>query len=315
VDSRISLHRLEVFCLVVDAGGVTRAAEQLFVAQPAVSAQIRALESAAGAQLFSRQGSTLKLTEAGTRVYDWARQVLAGATAVSRDLAEITAGTAGSVRIAASMAIGSYLVPPIVARMRAQRPHADITVQIGEPTAMLHTVAIGSADFAIATWTPITHDELSAELLWQEPLVLCASPAGPPDADSIALSEISRLPYVGVPQKNAFHAMLDGQLRAHGIDSWPHVLRLGHAEPIKRAVAEYGWVTLAPRYAVADELADGRLRAVEIRDARLKEGVGLYFRAGEYLSPLKQAAIAALRAAAPGSVITAPVDAQRSVDS
>ncbi|MGY1739457.1 MULTISPECIES: LysR family transcriptional regulator [unclassified Blastococcus] len=301
MDVRVSLQRLRVFCLVVDAGGVTRAAERLLVAQPAVSAQLRALETSLGAQLFVRRGSSLVLTEAGSRVYQWATQVLAGATAVARDIDELTRGTAGSVRIASSMGIGSYLVPPIMARLRSERPHADITVHVGEPATMLRAAAVGDVDFAVATWTPTGHDELRAELLWEEPLVLCASPSGPPDGDAVPLTAITRLPYVGVPQDIAFHGMVESQLRAHGVSEWPHVLRLGHAEPIKRAVAEYGWVTLAPRYAVADELATGRLRAVEITDASLHEGVGLYLRADAYLSPLKQAAIDALRAAAPGS--------------
>jgi LysR family transcriptional regulator, low CO2-responsive transcriptional regulator len=299
MDFRVSLYRLRVFCLVVDAGGVTRAAEQLLVAQPAVSAQVRALETSLKAQLFIRQGSTLVLTEAGTRIYQWARQVLAGATAVTRDVEELTTGAAGSVQIAASMGIGSYVVPPVMARLRSERPRAEITVHIGEPATMLRAAAIGDADFAVATWTSAGHRELASELLWEEPLVLCASPTGPPDSDSVDLAEIPRLPYVGVPQDIAFHSMIERQLRAYGIDEWPHVLRLGHAEPIKRAVAQYDWVTLAPRYAVVEDLAAGRLRSVAIRDADLTEGVALYTRAGDYLSPLKQAAIEALRAAAP----------------
>jgi DNA-binding transcriptional LysR family regulator len=299
MDPRISLHRLHVFCLVVDAGGVTRAAERLLVAQPAVSAQLRSLESALGAALFTRHGTSMVLTEAGTRLYEWASQVLAGATAVARDVEELSTGAAGAVQIAASMGIGSYLIPPIMTRLRSQRPGADITVHAGEPALMLRAAAIGEADFAVATWTPGPHGELRSELLWQEPLVLCASPHGPPDTDAINLSDMTALPYVGVPRDIAFHDMVERQLREYGIGAWPHVLRLGHAEPIKRAVADNGWVSLAPRYVVADDIASGRLRTVHIRDAALTEGIGLYLREGVYLSPLKRAAIDAIRAAAP----------------
>jgi len=59
------------------------------------------------------------LTEAGTRLYEWAKQVLAGAAAVARDIEELSTGAAGSVQIAASMGIGSYLIPPIMTRLRS----------------------------------------------------------------------------------------------------------------------------------------------------------------------------------------------------
>ena len=299
VDTRITLRRLHVFCLVVDAGGVTRAAEQLLVAQPAVSAQLRSLESALGAALFTRQGSTLALTEVGARVYEWARQVLASATAVDRDVEELRDGMAGSVRIAASMAIGSYLLPPIMTRLKLRRPGADITISIGHPAEMLRAAAIGEADFAVATWIPSQHDELHSELLWEEPLVLCASPHGPPDTDVIDLAALTALPYVGVPRDSTFHHVLEAQLRDLGISSWPHVLRLGHAEPIKRAVADNNWVALVPLYAATDDFASGRLRLVHIRGTSLTEGIGLFQRENAYLSPLKRAALGAIRAAAP----------------
>src|SRR5438552_2612975 len=152
MDTRVSLHRLEVFCLIVDAGGVTRAAERLMVAQPAVSAQLRSLETALGAALFVRQGTTLILTEAGDRVYRWAREVLAGSQQVQREVDELSSGVAGTVVLAASMAIGTYLLPPIMAKLRAERPSADITVHIGEPATALRSVQLGDADFGVVTW-------------------------------------------------------------------------------------------------------------------------------------------------------------------
>ena len=122
-----------------------------------------------------------------------------------------------------------------------------------------------------------------------------AAPAGPPDADVVDLAEVMELPLVGVPKNVAFHRMLADQLREHGMPELPAVIRLGHAEAIKRAVAVNGWVGLAPRYCVEDDVAAGRLRAVAIRDASLVEGIGLYHRSAKYFSPLQRAALTALR--------------------
>ncbi|MPZ66155.1 MAG: LysR family transcriptional regulator [Pseudonocardiaceae bacterium] len=298
MDSRVSLHRLEVLCLVVDEGGVTRAAERLLVAQPAVSAQLRSLERSLGAALFARRGSQLALTEAGQRVYHWAKEVLAGSTQVQRDVDELAAGTAGSLVIAASMAIGSYLLPPVLTRLRAERPGADITIHVGQPTVALRATQLGEVDFAVVTWLDDEVPEgLDAEKLWDEPLVLCASPTGPPHTDSISVAEITRLPCVGVPTNTAYHRIVQNQLHNHGVGELDIVIRLGHAEPMKQAVAENGWVTIAPEYAVANDVSAGRLRLIEIRDARLVEGIGLYHRTAKYYSPLQRSAIDALRLA------------------
>jgi DNA-binding transcriptional LysR family regulator len=107
LDSRVTLHKLEVFSLVVELGGVSRAAEQLFVSQPVVSAHIRSLEQRVGARLFYREGRHLRLTEAGRAVHGWANDVLTHTRELSRHLDGLSDGTQGSVVVGASMSVGS----------------------------------------------------------------------------------------------------------------------------------------------------------------------------------------------------------------
>lgn len=296
MDTHISLRRLQVFRLIVQNGSVTRAAEMLGVAQPAVSAQLRSLEKAMGAPLFVRAGNRLELTEAGRRVSRWAEEVLAGSEQVGREVLQLAAGTTGSVTVASSMAIGSYLLPPIMTALLAERPGADITVHIGEPATALRSVSIGTADLAVVTWDD-DHDTsgLVAQRLRDEPLVLCASHDGPPAGDAIDLADLAGLPFLGVPNPVTYQRMLTRQLRAHGVPDLNVVMRLGHAEPIKRALVANQWVALIPAYAVGDDVAAGRLRIVEVRGARFSEGIALVTRDGGYLSSLAHATIEAIR--------------------
>ncbi len=292
----LQLRRLDLLCAVVEEGGVTRAAERLHVAQPWVSAQLRSLDKAVDAPLFVRDGRRLALTEAGHRFYSWAKEVLAGSAQVRRDIENLSAGAAGSLMVTTSMAIGTYLVPPLLSELRQQRPGAEITVRISEPAAALRTVELGEADFAVATWSEdLESDPLHAEKLWEEPLVLAAAPDGPPHTDAVDLDELAELPLVGVPTGVAFDRTLTDQLRGHGVDDLNYVMRLGHAEAMKRAVAANNWVCLAPMYVVADDVAGGRLRAVSIRDADLVEAIGLFHRPTTYFSPLQEAAVDRLR--------------------
>lgn len=295
----VHLRRLDLFCAVVDEGGVTRAAERLHVAQPWVSAQLRVLETTVAAALFVRDGRRLVLTEAGARFYAWSKQVLAGSVQVQRDVRDLGSGSAGTLTITSSMAVGTYLVPPVMSRLRHERPGADITVHISEPAAALRSVEIGESDFAVATWSD-TFDlsALHSEKLWEEPIVLAASPHGPPDTDEIDIAEVVGLPMVGPPADVAFERIVGDQMRAHGMPAASYVMRLGHAEAMKRAVAANGWVCFASVYCIADDVAAGRLRAVQIRGASFVEGIGLFYRDAKYFSPLQSAAVSALREAA-----------------
>ena len=103
LDTRITLYKLEVFDLVVELGSVSRAADQLFVSQPVVTAHIRSLEQRIGGRLFYRKGRQLVLTEAGRAVHAWARDVLTHTHELSRHLDGLSDGSRGSVVLGASM--------------------------------------------------------------------------------------------------------------------------------------------------------------------------------------------------------------------
>lgn len=296
VDTRTPLRRLEIFCLVVDEGGVTRAAERLLIVQPAVTAQLRALERSFGALLLRRSGNALVLTEAGQRVYAWATDVLAGGVQVQRDVEQLAAGTAGSLVVHASMAIGTYLLPPLVTALRNERPAASITVHIGEPQAAIRAAESGVADFAVTTLQDTGDTEsLTVRRLWEEPIVLAVGAKGPAVEDSVGLADLAELPMVAAPQEVAFDRLLSAQLRRYGVPSLNVVIRLGHAEAIKQVAIDNGWACLIPSYVIAGDVAAGRLRAVRIRDAELAESIGLYHRTTKFFSPLQQAAVDVLR--------------------
>ena len=297
MDSRLNFRRLEIFCLVVEEGGVTRAAERLYVAQPGVSSQLRALEHWLGAKLFARDGARFELTEAGERAYAWARSVLASGAEVQREVAGISDGTGGSVIIAASMGVGTYFLPLALADLRRERPNADITLSNSLPHEALHLLELGRSDFAVLSWdgteapAGVVH-----ELLFDEPLVLVAAPDGPPDAASVSIRQLSDLPFVWVPRGGAFAVGVEQQLRVHHVDPMQIMMRLGHAEAMKLVVRGRRWTTILPRFAVEEELEAGLLRAVDVEDVEMVDSIGLFFREGKSFSTLQKAAIDSVRA-------------------
>ncbi|WP_406031956.1 LysR family transcriptional regulator [Nocardioides sp. NBC_00163] len=296
MDPQLSLRRLEIFRLVVEERSVTRAAEVLLVAQPAVSAQLRALEGWVGAKLFARQGNRLVLTEAGERTERWAREVLAGAAQVRRDVGDLASGETGRVIIASSMAVGTYIVPPIMAEVGRQRPRADITVSISRPEEVVHAVESGECDMAVLNWDQRRLPEnIASELLGSFSLSVYAAPGLVPDGARLSAAEALRLPLVGAPDTVVYQRNLVTQLRAAGHEEPRFLLRLGHAEAMKNAAVANGWALIAPAYAVRAELVAGALVELAVDDLQLEEHVTLIHRDDKHFSPLQSAAVAAIR--------------------
>lgn len=288
LDSRIALHKLEIFDLVVELGSVTRTADQLFVSQPVVTAHIRSLEQRIGARLFYREGRQLVLTEAGCVAHEWARDVLTRTRELSRHLEGLSDGSRGGVVVGAGMSTGSYLLPPILSRFRQERPSAEITCYISDSEHAMDGVEKGQHDFAVIIFEgePIA-DCLEAEQLREEELVIAASP----DFDlasEISIKELVTLPMVESPTGLVRRTLVDRQLQKLGIRKRNIVLALGHPEAMKRATELGLGVTLQFRSAVQDDIDAGRLRQIEIADANLSVPVFLVWRKGKLLSAVQR---------------------------
>ncbi|WP_063059904.1 LysR family transcriptional regulator [Nocardia sienata] len=149
---------LRYFAAVAEQLNFTRAAESLFVSQPALSKQIRALEQQLGAPLFDREGRSVRLTPVGEALLPHARQMLAAWESAYIDVEAAKAGQRATLAIGISTSPGRGLLPAVRARFAAAHPAAKpVLRQIGwlDPTAGL---ADGSTDVAFV-WLPLAGAE------------------------------------------------------------------------------------------------------------------------------------------------------------
>jgi DNA-binding transcriptional LysR family regulator len=295
-DLRFTLHKLKVFCTVVEAGGIGRAAEVLYVAQPVVTAHVRSLEERLGTRLFERAGRQTRLTPAGEAVYHWARETLTRARELEREIGGLTDGTAGAAAIAASMSIGSYLLPSILSDFRRDRPGATVSLSVSDPEHALEATATGEADFAVVVADQLPEPgRFEADTLGREELVLVIAPDYPLSGDRLSPDEARDLPYIASPRDHVRRELVDDQLRRAGLDQLNVIMELGHPEAMKRAARDGLGGTLLFRSAIRDELAAGTLREVQITGTHLSVPIRLVRRRRKRLSTLQEHLLAFVR--------------------
>jgi LysR family transcriptional regulator, low CO2-responsive transcriptional regulator len=297
LDLRISLRKLEVLSLVVQLGGVGRAAEHLFVAQPVVSAHLRSLEERLGTKLFYREGRQMHLTEAGHAVHRWAEDVLTRTRELDRHLGGLSDGRQGTVVFGASMSVGSYRLPPVLTSFRASHPGVELRLGISDTEHAIEDTRTGEFDFAVVVSdAQLELPGMDVEQIGSDDIVLVAAPDGEPHADSIGIDELARLPFIEAPEGIIRRTFVERQLARLGVVERNVVLQLGHPEAMKRATREGLGVALLFRSAVCDEIAAGLLREVHVDGIDVSVPINVVSRKGKTFSALHQALIAEIRA-------------------
>ncbi|MEV1044641.1 LysR family transcriptional regulator [Streptomyces sp. NPDC049916] len=146
----IEARHLRVLRAVAATGSFSAAARELGCTQPAVSQQMKALESSAGTALLIRTGREMRLTQAGEALVRHASGILAGLTAAEEEVAAIAGLRAGRVRLVSFPSGSSTLVPGALAALRAEHPGTRVSLVEAEPPRSVDLLREGDCDIALA---------------------------------------------------------------------------------------------------------------------------------------------------------------------
>ena len=189
----MDLRALRYFIAVVEAGSLSRAAHSLYVAQPALTAQIKKLEGELGAQLLARSHTGVSPTPAGTQLYEDARRLLSDADAMRERIKHVPQGPEGSVTIAVPFLLTSLLLGPVIAQLRAQHPRVRVFVIDGLSLTVQKAMEEGRADVGILVDTPRVPD-CSCTPLAEEAMYICGQ-----DVDGTVSAQLQPNPGGGLP--------------------------------------------------------------------------------------------------------------------
>ncbi|MEU7373086.1 LysR family transcriptional regulator [Streptomyces albidoflavus] len=203
----IEARHLRVLRAVAATGSFSAAARELGCTQPAVSQQMKALESSAGTPLLIRTGREMRLTEAGEALTRHAAGILAGLTAAEEEVAAIAGLRAGRVRLVSFPSGSSSLVPAALAALRAAHPGTRVSLEEAEPPRSAELLRAGDCDIALAfryagATAPDEWDDLVVRPLLADRLVgLVPEGHRLADAESAGIGELAADPWIaGCPR-------------------------------------------------------------------------------------------------------------------
>lgn len=258
IPERPTIQALAIFSEVATHGTMTAAAEAAGISQPAISAQVKALERYYGTRLLERDGRGSVPTAAGRLVADYAARVLALVDELGRGVADLEGLAAGELIVGASSTVGEQLLPTYLGRFHAAHPLVRLSVRIGNSAEIIARVAGRELDFAIVGEQP-TDPELLSEPVLEDRIVAFVAPGDPllREAPLTPLALCGRQ-FVMRETGSATRALAERCLRETSCGPG-HVIELGSNEAVKRAVAAGLGIGLLSTHTVAAERLAGLL--------------------------------------------------------
>ena len=226
--------RLKVFYSVAKNLSFTKASQELFVSQPAVTKHVHELESMYHVRLFDRMNNKITLTEAGKMEYD---------------MHLLNNEYAGELRLGASTTIAQYILPPILAKFTEKYPQIKVSLidtnsRNVENAVSEHTIDLGMVEGVFRT------PNLKYEAFLCDELVpVVRSSAFPADVEEITLDEFCKIPLV---------------LRERGLSSLNVRMHLGSTESIKSFLACSDCMGIISIAALVKELGEGMFRVIDV---------------------------------------------------
>lgn len=283
---------LDLLVTVARSGSIARAAQEHGITQPSASTRLARLERRLGITLLVRSPSGTTLTPAGEAVVAWAGEVIAAARALTDGVLTLRSDADATLRVAASLTVAEYLLPPWLLTLRTRHPDLDVAAVVANSHEVAERVRAGAVDIGF-----IEAPELPAGTTGQhvgaDTLALVASPAYPltPAAHRLRAADLLELQLLlrepGSGTRDTFLHALTHALGGSQPPPLTHAITLGSTATIVAATRAGGGVGVLSERAVAADVAAGQLVRLDVPDLALRRPLTAIW-AGRRPTPLAQ---------------------------
>ena len=288
------LKPLQAFCQVARLGSVSRAAEALFLSQPAVSLQLKALEGHYGTPLLERVGRRLTLTREGQALYELARPLVEGLAALDEAFRDTQqGGDGGEVHVAAGSSTLLHLLPEPLAAFRASRPDVRIHLHSVTGEAGLAKLRADEVDFAVGAMWEVPNDIDYAPLQRFDAMLITAPDHPLTRKAKPTLEDLSPYGLILPPKSLSTYRMVASGFEQRRVP-YTVAIEVGGWEVIKQYVAHGLGIGIVSALCLTD--ADKtRLAVRSLREYFPSRTYGVLMRKGKGLSGPARAMIDAIK--------------------
>ncbi|BAZ49124.1 LysR family transcriptional regulator [Nostoc sp. NIES-4103] len=273
----MTLEQLKIFIAVAEHLHFTRAAEELYITQPAVSAAIHNLEQEYGVKLFHRIGRHIEIAEAGKLLQVEARKILDQVALTERGLRELNNLQRGELKLGSSLTIGNYWLPSKISEFKSKYPGIQINCTLANAETICVGTAMGQFDLGLVEGDvkPALQSTLEYEIVESDRLQIVVGKSHPWfERKEIELSELTNTPWVMRVPESGTQQRFEEALQNWGINlSELNVILVFNSGEMAKAAIENGeGATGISELMVKKEIQLGTLRAIKVIDNRNGSG-------------------------------------------
>jgi DNA-binding transcriptional LysR family regulator len=290
----MELHPLKVFLTVAGEKSFSRAAEKLLRTQPAISLSIQRLESELGEKLIDRSAKDLLLTDAGKLVLDYARRFENLQGDLENSIAELRDKSAGRLTIGANESSTLYLLAHIE-RYRRRYPKIKVQVRRSISSKIPSELIDGDLELGILTFDP-EDERIVSTVIYTDHLAFITSP-GHRFASrlEVSITELGMETFIAHNVVSPYRAVVLREFQRQKV-TLNMDLEMPTVEAIRKMVQRNEGVAFLPRMCVNDEIAQGILCEVKVRELNVERKIRLVHPARRALSHAAQAFLEMVRA-------------------
>lgn len=276
------LQQLRGFCFAARTESISRAAQMMFLSQPSVSLQIKALERELDVQLFERHGPRITLTHDGQYLLELAGPLVDGINRLEETFAsKRESPDRGTVNIAAGGSTIQYILPPFVETFTREHPLVDVRLHNVTGKGGLALLRGGGVDFAVGPMLDAPPDIVFHPVVTHEPMLITRRDHPLAKRRRIGLKDVCRYPLILPPKEQSTYRFVEAVFTDHSLD-YDVKLEVGGYDVIKQYVRLGLGISIVMSHCLGD--GDG-LHTAPIGRYFPKRAYGVVLRKGKRLSP------------------------------
>ncbi|MBD2213008.1 LysR family transcriptional regulator [Nostoc linckia FACHB-104] len=269
----MTLDQLRIFLAVAEHLHFTRAAEELYITQPAVSAAIQSLEQEYRVKLFHRIGRHIEIAEAGKLLQEEARKILDQVSLTERGLRELNNLQRGELKLGSSLTIGNYWLPSKISEFKSQYPGISVNCTLANAETICAGTAMGQFDLGLVEGDvkPELQTTMDYEIIGSDRLQIVVGKTHPWfERGEVELIELTQTPWVMREPGSGTQQRFEEALQNWGINlSELDVMLVFNSGEMAKAAVESGvGATGISELMVKKEIQLGTLRTIRVIDNR-----------------------------------------------